>query len=215
MREYASLIARHALLGAVSPGETQAHLKDGRFIIRSYAKNNILHLPGEPCLKQEFLLSGRVSVERIDEAGNLMTIAEFRGGELLGGSLLFSREPVYPMTITARQPALVLEIDRDSLLDLFAKNQAFLRSYLEFTADHTAHLGRRIQYYVNRTIRDCILTDLARERQRQNSDRITLPLTKKAWAERMGVQRTSLSRELAKMRSEGLIRFDGKSIELL
>ncbi|HPE16011.1 MAG TPA: helix-turn-helix domain-containing protein, partial [Oscillospiraceae bacterium] len=40
-------------------------------------------------------------------------------------------------------------------------------------------------------------------------------MTKKALAERIGVQRTSLSRELAKMRDDGLIKFDIDSIELL
>ncbi|NLZ83309.1 MAG: winged helix-turn-helix domain-containing protein, partial [Clostridiales bacterium] len=44
---------------------------------------------------------------------------------------------------------------------------------------------------------------------------IKLNMTKKALAERIGVQRTSLSRELAKMRAEGLILFDKDAITIL
>ncbi|MEA4939555.1 MAG: helix-turn-helix domain-containing protein, partial [Christensenella sp.] len=44
---------------------------------------------------------------------------------------------------------------------------------------------------------------------------IKLEITKKALAERIGVQRTSLSRELTKMRDEGLIDFDSESIKVL
>ena len=40
-------------------------------------------------------------------------------------------------------------------------------------------------------------------------------MTKKALAERIGVQRTSLSRELAKMRADGLIKYDAESIEIM
>jgi CRP-like cAMP-binding protein len=56
---------------------------------------------------------------------------------------------------------------------------------------------------------------MERECKIQNSNRIQLGITKKALAERIGVQRTSLSRELAKMKADGLIDFDDKTISLL
>jgi CRP-like cAMP-binding protein len=37
-------------------------------------------------------------------------------------------------------------------------------------------------------------------------------MTKKALAEKIGVQRTSLSRELDRMRKEGLIDFEGRTV---
>ena len=53
------------------------------------------------------------------------------------------------------------------------------------------------------------------ECKKQGSNHIRLPITKKALAERMGVARTSLSRELGKMREEGVIEFDRDTITLL
>lgn len=76
-------------------------------------------------------------------------------------------------------------------------------------------LGDRIKHYVNRTIRESILSYLDYECKKQNSNHIKLSITKKALAERIGVQRTSLSRELAKMRDEGLIEFSIDSIVML
>lgn len=191
-----------------------ACLKDGSFQISTYGKNNIIHFSGEACLKLEIILSGHVSVERIDEGGNLMAIAEFYGGEILGGNLLFSKTPQFPMTFTAKQPTVIIEIDKERLLELFSGNSVFLRSYLEFIADHATILSDRIKHYVNKTIRECILNYLEYEREKQGSNIILLPITKKAWAERIGVSRTSLSRELNKMKKDGLIRYDAKTIEL-
>ncbi len=119
------------------------------------------------------------------------------------------------MTITAKQPTVILEINKDRLFALFSNNHDFLRNYLEFVSDHATILGARIKHYVNKTIRECIMGYLEYERQKQNSNIIQLNRTKKAWAEKIGVQRTSLSRELAKMRKEGLVRYDSKSIELI
>jgi Mn-dependent DtxR family transcriptional regulator len=119
------------------------------------------------------------------------------------------------MTITVKQPTLILEINKERLFGLFSDNHDFLRSYLEFVSDHATILGDRIKHYVNKTIRECIMSFLEYERQKQNSNPIRLNITKKAWAERIGIQRTSLSRELAKMRNDGLIQYDSKFIEIL
>ncbi len=200
MHKNICLIRKSVLLRSLSAGEIDAYLQDGSFIIRAYGKNNIVHFSGEMCLKLEIVLSGKVAVERIDEAGSLMTITEFYDNEILGGNLLFSKNPHYPMTITAKHPAVILEISKERLFTLFSDNHDFLRSYLEFVSDHAVILGDRIKHYVNTTIRACIMNYLEHERRKQNSNRIRLPITKKAWAERIGVQRTSLSRELAKMK---------------
>ncbi len=90
----------------------------------------------------------------------------------------------------------------------------FIR-YLEYISDHSVILGDRIKHYVNRTIRECIISYLDYESKRQETETIRLAITKKALAERIGVQRTSLSRELAKMRDERLIEFDSDKIRIL
>lgn len=203
------------LLKSFSTEGLKSCLRDGSFRVSTYGKNNIIHFSGEVCLKLEIILSGHVSVERIDEAGSLMTIAEFYSDEILGGNLLYSKNPYFPMTITAKQSTVILEINKERLLTLFSENPVFLRSYLEFVADHTTILGDRIKHYVNKTIRESIIAYLEHERQKQNSSRIRLPITKKAWAERIGVSRTSLSRELAKMKKDGLVWYDSQFIELL
>ena len=89
-----------------------------------------------------------------------------------------------------------------------------MKSYLAYISDHSVILGDRIKHYVNRTIRECIISYLDYESKKQESNTIKLEITKKALAERIGVQRTSLSRELAKMRAEGLIEFDSNSIKV-
>jgi CRP-like cAMP-binding protein len=215
MSKHIALIRKSVPLSSISDEEINSYLGDGSFKISTYERNNIVHFSGEVCLKLEIILSGKVAVERIDEVGNLMNIAEFYSNEILGGNLLFSKNPHYPMTITVKQPTLILEINKERLFGLFSDNHDFLRSYLEFVSDHATILGDRIKHYVNKTIRECIMSFLEYERQKQNSNPIRLNITKKAWAERIGIQRTSLSRELAKMRNDGLIQYDSKFIEIL
>ena len=215
MKKYFELMREIDLIKSIKPQEIDSYLTEGSCKITQYGKNNIVHFVGEVCSKLEIILSGKVVIERIDESGNLMTIAEFYGGDVLGGNLMFSKNPYYPMTVTSKDATLILEINKNRLFSLFSDNHEFLKSYLEYVSDHTVILGDRIKHYVNRTIRESILSYLDYECKKQNSNIIKLNLTKKALAERIGVQRTSLSRELAKMREDGLIEFTPVSISLL
>ena len=215
MKNYLGAMKQVDLIKSIKSEEIELFLNEGSFKTTEYGKNNIVHFVGEVCSKLEIILSGKVVIERIDESGNLMTIAEFFSGDVLGGNLMFSKNPHYPMTATTKQPTVILEINKTRLFQLFSDNHDFLKSYLEYVSDHTVILGDRIKHYVNRTIRESIMSYLDYELKKQNGNTIKLSITKKALAEKIGVQRTSLSRELAKMRDDGLIKFDIDSIELL
>lgn len=210
-----SLVKNLTLLKPLPKEDVESFLRRGKFRIVSFKKKSIIHFEGEQCSKLEIILEGKVVVERIDEAGNLLTIAEFYNDDILGGNLLFSKNPYYPLTITSKSTSRILEIGKELLFDLLCTNPLFLRTYLEFIADHTFLLGDKIKHYVNKTIRESVLSFLKYESKKQNSNHIKLEITKKALAEKIGVQRTSLSRELAKMKKDGLILFDKDSITLL
>lgn len=215
MHKYDKFIQNTILLNHLSNETIVKNLNSGKFKIVSYNKNNIIHFEGEKCQKLEIILNGKVVVERIDESGKLLTISGFYKDDILGGNLLFSKKPYYPMTVSTRLPTVILEIDKDVLFELFCSNAIFLRTYLEFISDHASMLGDKIKNYANKTIRENIMSYLIYETKKQNSNHIKLNISKKALAEKMGVQRTSLSRELAKMKREGLILYDADSMTLL
>ena len=215
MNKNIDLIKSTVLTKFLSDEDILTNLESGKFKVTSYKKSSVVHFDGETCNKLEIILSGKVVVDRIGESGNLLTISEFYNDDILGGNLLFSKNPCYPMTVLTQLPTDILEIDRETLFELFCNNPIFLRTYLELTSDRAFILGDKIKHYINKTIRESIMSYLNYESKKQNSNHIKLNTTKKALAEKIGVQRTSLSRELAKMREDGLILFDTDSITLL
>lgn len=208
-------IRKMPLLESLDTETLYQYLLDGKFIIRRYGVDSIVHFSGEACAHFEIILHGKVAVERIDEDGGLMVIAKFSEGDVLGGNLLFSTTPFFPMMISALENTVILQIPRENLFEMFLSDPVFLRRYLQYVADHATLLGHYLKEYVNLRIRQSVISFLEYERSRQNSKVIELHMTKKALAEKIGVQRTSLSRELAHMREDGLIRFDAKVIEIL
>ena len=215
MNPYLKLIENTTLLSTLPSDYIKLHLANGNFKVKTYTKNSIIHFEGDHCFKLEIVLIGKVVVARIDESGNLLTIAEFFQNDILGGNLMFSKNPYFPMTSTALDESVILEIEKNLLFTLLSESPVFLKAYLEFVADHTFILGDKIKHYVNKTIRECVLGFLDYESKHQNSNKVILNMTKQTLADKIGVQRTSLSRELSKMRNEGLIEYDSKSITIL
>ena len=212
--KYINLIIDSPIINAFKKTEIQSFLSSGKFKIVSCKKNYVIHFDGEPCNNLEIILQGKVVIERIDDSGDLLTIAHFSDGDILGGNLMFSSNPLYLMTVTAVEDCDILVISRDFLFHLLSTNKEFLLAYLEFVSDLTSLLGNKIKYHLNQSLRDSILNYLNQEYKIQNSLKIKLPITKKVLAETLGVQRTSLSRELKKMETDGLLIFDSKYITI-
>lgn len=203
------------LLHALPLNLVESYYRNGNFQIKTYGKHKILHLEGERCTSLEVIIEGFIVVERIDESGNLLTVTSFDSGNIIGANLLYSSHPFFPMTVTSKLPSTTLIINESLALELCNSYPKFLIEFLKVISDHTVILGTKIKHHVSRTIKEGIITFIRREYLLQNSYTIHLNLSKKALAEQMGVSRTSLSRELQKMKFEGLIDFDRKTITIL
>lgn len=204
------------LLKTIQLEELKGHLNLGKdIIIKEFGQGEIIHFDGDTCSAIEIVINGQVVIERIDDAGNLMRITEFFPDDILGANLIFSVAASYPMMITAKTPVTLLGIKKDLVFEFCSSNKAFLKVFLEYISNHSLLLGDRLKYYVRRPLRDSILAFLKNEFLLQKTYEIKLKMTKKELADRMGVQRTSFSRELQKMKKEGLIDYSPTHIFIL
>ncbi|SET14911.1 cAMP-binding domain of CRP or a regulatory subunit of cAMP-dependent protein kinases [Natronincola peptidivorans] len=208
-------IEKYTLLNTIPHELFQDYLSRKILKVSVYKKGQVIHFDGDKCSCLEVILEGKVVIERIGENGDLFTITEFYPDDILGGNLIFSRNPYYPMTISARTDVEILEIEKEILFELCCNNREFLYEFLQLISGNALILGDKIKHYANRSIRDSICAYLKNEYYLQNTYKIRLNTTKKALAERIGIQRTSLSRELQKMKKEGLIVYDATSITII
>ena len=209
------LLVKSPLLAKLPASVILHHLKSGCFSAEQYAKGSVVLMEGECCDTLKIIVSGSLAADSIDEHGNFLTVSAFDFGCGVGGNLIFLDEPIFPLTIMAAEDCVLLSIGRETLFSLLCEYPDFLRQYLRFTGMHAYRLNDKIKAYTKRSIRENVLLFLERERQVQQSSKIKLRTSKKAMAEQLGIQRSSLSRELAKMRADGLIDFDAGSITIL
>ena len=74
---------------------------------------------------------------------------------------------------------------------------------------------RKVEVVSNRTIREKLLTYLSIQAQLQKSRYFEIPLGRVELAEYLCVDRSALTRELAKMKENGLIDYDKNCFRIL
>jgi CRP/FNR family transcriptional regulator, dissimilatory nitrate respiration regulator len=189
-------------------------LDSERCSLTRHSKGQLVYFQNEICHSMDIILDGEVSVQKIDAEGNILTIETFSAMDHLGANLLFSSRKKYPMTVAVEADAFILHLERELVVDLIQKHRSFMEALLQAVSDRTLLLTDKINAISLNTIREQLLAYLRYESLIQKSNTVTLDISKKKLAEKLGVQRSSLGRELQKMRSDGLISYDRKTIIL-
>lgn len=195
-------------------GERLSRILEEKSFIQNFTEGQIIYLQNERAKTMDIVLDGEVIVQNIDKNGNVLAIASLEPGDMLGGNLIFSNSNEYPMSVIAKRDTKLVRMKKETILDLCQGEKRFLVNLLELFSDKALVLTTKIHSLARKTIREKIMEFLTFEINRQGSKEIVLPISKKELAERFGIERPSLQREFKKMKDEGLISYDSKTIKL-
>ena len=112
---------------------------------------------------------------------------------------------------------LVIPLDRvmHSCTNTCACHHQLVENMVHIIADKNRDLIRKIEVISKRTIREKLLAYLSSQAQTQNSRYFEIPLSRTELAEYLCVDRSALTRELVKMRDDGLIDYDKNCFRIL
>lgn len=185
------------------------------YSIKEYGKEDIINIEDEICTNLSIVLNGKVEIQKIDISGKVLTVAQFQEGDNFGENLIFSDKNLYPMTVVSKSKSLILHIPKPSVVKLCQNNTVFLYEFLRTLSNRAVNLSSKLKEVTLKTIRQKICEFLFFKYKQSNSLKIKLEMSKKEWADKIGVQRPSLSRELIKMKEEGLIDFDKDTVTII
>lgn len=215
IENYKDLISHTHLFNQFSPDDILALFTEDFYSIRNYERNSIIYLQNEVCSTIDIVLDGSVHIQKIGENGDILTIVTYISGDIMGANLAFSETNQYPMTVISNTQSTILHINKKLILNLCQDNRNFLIKFLESLSNKALILTNKIKFISMKTIRDKIIEFLTYEYHLQNNTVIKLQVSKKELAERFGIQRPSLFRELRKMKEDGLIDYDSRSIQII
>jgi len=205
-----------------------------------YKKNEIIIEAGVPTENFGILLEGSAQSIKWDASGRQVIITLIGQGGAIGVLLAASGGQVSPLAVQATSDAKVLMLSFSRLLVSCEKkcphHDELLRSYIALLAAKGLELHERINCLLEPTVREKILTYLrkaARDADVDSSTAISvassseandlcgnnrtfiLPINRNIMAEYLNVERSALSRELSRMKRDGLIDYHKNTFRLL
>jgi len=165
------------------------------------------------------VLQGRAKSVKWDASDKQVIITLLETGDVIGVFLAASPLQVSPLTVLAMTDVSVLMLRFEGIIAGCEKkcphHQQLLQDYVAIIAKKGLELHGRINCLLEPTVRKRVLAYLEKISVEQNSREIILPINRNIMAEYLNVERSSLSRELAQMKSDGLIEYKMNRFTLL
>lgn len=215
MKNQMDLLKTSRLFRNVDFNNIEKYINLNNITNKNYEKNSTIHLQGEVCSGIDIIIKGSIVIQNFDEEGNILTIKSFKSGDMVGENLIFSNINFFPMTISAKEDTRIIRIDKEVVLKLCRADEEFLKNLLKSISEKAVILTSKINLIALKSVRELIINYLRQEYTMQQSLHIKMKSSKKELAEKFGIQRTSLSRELQKMKKEGILDYDSKSIRII
>lgn len=198
----------------VSAGELQKSFDGLTYKVKSYDKGEILAHQGDVCNKLIILTKGSVRGEMIDESGRIVKIEDIASPRALAPLFLFGAANRFPVEVTANENTEAIIIPKESVIKLFARNEAFLENYMNMSANYAQTLSEKLFFMSFKTIRQKLASYFLRLSATQGNQ-ILLDRSQQELADYFGISRPSLAREVSHMQDDGLIKADRKQITIL
>ncbi len=191
---------------------------------KSYPRGSFLNQISEPLPHFGLVLSGTVRVYRDDVDGHHMIMANVTPGGTFGESLCFTgREAdVYICAATDVTVLWLKTINLHYSPKLSEPYGMLLRDrFITMLADRALAMNDRIQILSQTTIRQKLIAFFSQYASRCEHmsggmrPSFEIPFDRSSMANYLGTDRSALSRELSRMRRDGLIDYSGNRFTLL
>lgn len=207
------------LFAGINPDELQTMLTCLNPLVRAYKKNECLTVAGEKFTGVGVVLAGRAMVTKENAAGNRVIIATLEAGDLFGEMVAFSGKKVWLATVLAQQNVEVFFLPPEKIVGNCPRqclsHRFLITNMLRIISEKALILNRKVEYLTMKSLRGKIAAVLLEEAKKAGTATFMLPFNRNEMADFLSVARPSLSRELGKMKAEGLIDFHGASVKII
>ena len=205
-----SFLSKTTLFKGHSESEIESVLNCLAYSIRSFHKDEVIYHTGDQVNDVGLILSGSVQIESINILGDKSILGIFSSGEVFAESYACTPNTPIMVDVLALEKSEILFINIPSI---FSENSIchhgtkILQNLLQISSEKNLTLSMRIFHTAPKTIRARLLSFFSEQTNLQKSMHITIPMNRQQLADYLGVDRTALSKELSKMKEDGLLDY--------
>ena len=213
------ILKRSKLFAGVGEDEIGAMLGCLQVVARSYKKGEYVFRQGQNLQQIALLVEGSLMVQKEDYWGNRSIIQSVEIGEMFGEAYAAPESGPLLSDVVAVADSTVLLFDVFRVLTVCSAACRFhsmvVQNLVFAVAEKNRQLVQKLGHMAKRSTREKLMSYLSEEARKHNSSYFSIPFNRQQLADFLSVDRSAMSNELSKMRSEGLLEFEKNNFRLL
>lgn len=191
-------------LTRIAAGTTQVHCERGRFLFQR----------GDPSTGFHIVAYGQVKLVVSTPAGAEKVLDILGPGRSFGEAVMFTDRP-YPVSAATLADSLLLHIGKQTLYAELDRDPRLARQLLAGLSMRLHMMVKDVEALTLHSATQRVIGYLATLQDEGTQGRVTLPAQKSLVASRLNLTPEYFSRILHELADEGLLRIDGRDIEIV
>lgn len=219
MEQVNSILSRCPLFSGIKESEYKTLLSCIQSYTKTYRGNEYILLTGNEINYVGIVLGGSVEIIKENPAGARHIIDFLGASHLFGEGIVCTAERIAPVSVRAKEDCQILFIPYERIIKSCGNSCTFhlnlIKNMMLILGEKNYYLNRKIELLMLKGMREKLSAYLLYESQRYGSLTFRIIPNRNELAEYLNVSRTSMCRELARMKDLGLLDYYQNSFKLL
>ena len=213
------LIRKTILFQGMSLQETETALRTLKAQEKRYIKGDTVLFAGNTTERMGLVLKGSVTIESNDMWGNRTILSHVGKGQFFAETYAFLGNEPMLVDVTANEDCHILFLLAGRLKQLNNSMEPWALKYaanlLTISAHKNLTLSGRSFHTAPKTIRGRLMSYLYAQSVQQGRTEFSIPFDRQQMADYLNVERTALSKELGKMKRDGILDYRKNRFRLI
>ncbi|HCC06881.1 MAG TPA: transcriptional regulator [Clostridiales bacterium] len=218
-KDYIKILSQNQLFANISTKKLEGLLTCLNPVIKDYTKSEYIVLRGDTARYLSVVLQGSISLIKESYSGSSSLIGILKQGDIFGEALIFMDKAIYPVSILSIENTKIMYIPKEKIPgqceNTCSHHNILIKNLLEILSKKVLMLNKKVDYLTIKSMRQKLVTYILDEYKKAGNPSFTLPHNRNDLADFLNVSRSSMSRELCRMRDEGMITFDRQRVSIV
>lgn len=217
--QYIDILLKVPLFHEIDAEELGAILGCFKPTTKVFKPSEFITMEGHEYTGIGIVLSGQVTITKANEAGERIIMNQLKKGGIFGEMIAFSSVNKWPATVIAKEETLIMWMTPDAILNHCQKmcvgHKQLMLNMLHIVSNKALGLNRKVNYLSIKSMRGKLSKFLMEEYGRHHKKLFQIGFNRNELAEFLHVSRPSMSRELSRMKDEGIIDYHQATFKIL
>ena len=219
MEKFYEVLEKNPLFANIKVAEYKVLMTCINGNIRKFSSDDYIFLAGSEISYVGIVLTGAIEIIKENPAGARLIMDVLGPANIFGEGIVCTKARIAPVSVRIKEAAQILFIPFERIIKTCGNACNFhfqlIQNMMMILGEKNFRMNSKIELLMLKGMREKLATYLIHEFQKNNSRSFDIVLNRNELAEYLNVSRTAMSRELGRMKDEGLLDYYQNSFKIL